>query len=348
VLIESCKDSSPQHLNIIKFTRMSNSVNYVSTKYDDYEFPDLRPVVGDEEFERHLMYRYVSGQKVRDRKRWRSIYTPNSPISTAEMRKSLVVTRLPYGTMREPFTTDNMEVWRAILHLIMGFSSPVKYEFFRARFMKTEDYDILGNMVKFYTVCTGRSYEHFVPNVYFNVYRKRLNNCLRVQYATSASEGNLMDYWIQLPYSYDPKLYILIGFLLMIRAYEYTLSVRDIVSNSEMFEETIKEEEYHECGEFEALDPPARMTLDVIDLAFFEKYAPEFYYPTKDSLLALCMHFVDSNSGDCPYIFHQDSDIFDFSEAYPHDSEDGLSLGKFLKEYDPITSIMDRIAVNFR
>jgi len=327
---------------------MSESVNDVDAKFKDFKFPNMRLLLGETEFARHRMYLIMSETKIDDRHTWRYVYQPNRPITSVEMQQSLFAVYLPAGTRNEPFATTHMEVWRALLHLVGRYNSPAKYSFYYGRFINCGEYEMLEDMVKFYGIATSRSYSHFVPNVYFSVYRKKLHNCLRVQYATSASEGNLFDFTVLLPYSYNPKLYVLIGFILMMRSYDFELRPRDLVSDSEMFDKTISPSDYHGCGDFFLKDPVDSLKLDVLDLAFFEKFAPQFYLPCRDTLVALCYHRIDTNVEPCPYIASHNCDQEDFSDAFPMDSEDGFALKSFLLDYDPMLSILARASVGFK
>jgi len=328
---------------------MSASVNNEVEKYKNYQFPSMRSILGNLEYDRLMIYSLMNEVKVFLVDNWEYFYLPNCPLNADEMKESLLVSYPTMGTINEPFTTAHMEVWRVLFHQMCLEIHPRKYNFYYGKFVASSEFEMLEDLLKFYSLTTGRHYEVFLPNTYFRVFRKRTHNCLRVQYATSLSEGDLMDYWILLPYSYDPKLYALIGFILMLRTFHYVMNPKDLVDYSIMFHEHVTESDYHISGEFQVLDPLDRKGLDVLDLAFFEKFAPSFYIPTRDSLLALCLHAIDSRTANCPYIKHHNCEDEDISLAYPDDEEEsGVSLAKFLRGYDPITSIMDRVVVGFK
>jgi hypothetical protein len=325
---------------------MSDSVNNVVPKPEPFVFSNLSEIVGKTEYERQGVYQIMEAHDYSDIGKIMYNMLACAPVDSSEVARSLLVEYPASGSVADPFSTVCNIVWANLLEAMVRSVKANKYEFYLERFLSRKIIlpDTFFDMVRFYGRVTGRHYEQFARNTYFTVYRKQTHNCLWLQYSTSYSEGFLMDFTVHLPFSYDPRLFMLIGLILMVRSFKFDLYARDL-AESHGFDLDEYPEATHSSGSFPSLGAN-RHKLDVLDLAFLSKYSPQFCSTVSGSLLALTLRSIDSRVGDSPFVGRHECEEY-ISHAYNDHDEDGISLVKFLESYSPIQAILDRIAVRF-
>jgi hypothetical protein len=270
-----------------------------------------------------------------------------APVSYGQLCKVLLVSEEPSGHVAGPFEVGSMEVWENLLAIMIHTVPIEKYNFRLERFLyrSTVMPDTFNDMVLFYGSVTRRDLRHFVRHTMFSVRRKRTHDELFIQYYTYFQPDNLMEFTIHLPLCYDPRLFLLVGFLLMLRCYNFVLDIGDVVSNLTDGWHGAHDTKHHNPKDYFDL-VFSRGHLDVLDLAFLKKYSPKFLYPTPGSLVHLALHSIDSRVGVPPFVGRHSCDQ-ETSQAFPDDDMGEISFEEFYKDYDPISALIARIGVNF-